>query len=91
MLFDQKKAITTMMARRKSNGDRSMGPAPMKPEIMKDADGEMDGRHAAAQDMMGAMHEKSPAKLMEAMANFIDIHSARKDAAIEDFDGVQEE
>ncbi len=85
MFFDDhKKAITTMMSRRgPKGGAKVMGPASMKPEVVKTEDGEMDGRHAAAQDAMAAMHEKSPAKFMEAMKNFIDIHQSMPQASPE--------
>lgn len=51
-----------------------MGPAPMKPEVVMNEGGEVDGRHLAAQDILGAHHEKSPEKLMEALSNFINLH-----------------
>lgn len=73
---DQKKAITTIMARRKPDGSRTA--APMKAEIVKDEAGEPDGRHEAAQDMMAAMHEKSPQKYSEALSNWMDIHQSMK-------------
>lgn len=74
---DQKKAMMTIMAKRSPNGE--VDSAPMQPETSKDEEGEIDGRHAAAQDMLAAMHEKSAQKLMEAMANFHDLHMAERD------------
>lgn len=71
---DDKQHIMTIIAKRDANGKRSA--APMKQEIVKDEDGEMDGRHAAAQDVIAAMHEKSPEKLMQALSNFVDMHHA---------------
>lgn len=69
----------TVMAKRGAKGGPVIsGPAPMKEEMSMTEPGEPDGRHAAAQDMISAMHEKSPEKLMHAMANFHDIHSAMK-------------
>lgn len=66
-----------MMAKRGPKGGEMLsGPAPMKSEVMKDEEGMPDGRHAAAQDMIAAFHEKSPEKLVQAMANFHDIHSS---------------
>lgn len=77
MFFDdRKKAITTMMGRRNSKGERTVAPAPMKTEVVKNEDGETDGRHLAAQDAISALHEKSPERLMKAFANFIDIHGS---------------
>lgn len=72
---DLKRAMTTIMARRapKTGGTAS---APMKAEVSLEEPGVSDGRHEAAQDMLHAFHEKSPQRLMEAMANFIDLHHA---------------
>lgn len=69
--------MATIMSGRKSASGEDLGSAPMKPEIVKLEDGSMDGRHAASQDMMAAIHEKSPEKLMRAMANFYDIHTGQ--------------
>lgn len=72
------------MAKRSAKGQRLSGPAPMKTEVVKTDEGEIDGRHVAAQDAMAAMHEKSPMKFMDAMSNFIDLHSsAPRDAGNE--------
>lgn len=75
MFFDdRKKAITTILSKRNSKGDVTMHPTAVKPEIHKSEGGEIDGRHAAAQDILGAHNEKSPERLMQALANFIDLH-----------------
>lgn len=74
MMPDPKKAIMTIMAKRHPDGSRSA--APMKEERSMSEEGEMDPRHAAAQDVMMAMHEKSPERLMQAMGNFHDLHMA---------------
>ena len=76
IIGDHKKAITTIMARRHPK-DGTVIASPMKEEIVKSEDGEVDGRHTAAQDAIMAMHEKSPEKLMEALANFMDMHMAK--------------
>ena len=76
MIHDHKKAIATMMAKRNpQDGTTSM--APMKPEISKEEDGSMDGRHAAAEDVLMAIHEKSAHKLKEALGNFHALHMAQ--------------
>jgi hypothetical protein len=77
MILDKKKALMTIMSKR-NDGSGETTSAPMQSEVVKSEDGEIDGRHAAAQDIMAAIHEKSPAKLMEAMANFYDLHMSRK-------------
>lgn len=78
MFFDDtKKAISTMMAKRSAKGEKISGPVPMKAESVKEAPGEPDGRHLAAQDIIAAHHEKSPERLMEALGNFIDLHQSR--------------
>lgn len=75
MFFDdRKKAVTSIMSKRNSKGAVTMHPTEMKPEIHKSEGGEIDGRHAAAQDILGAHHAKSPEMLMNALANFIDLH-----------------
>lgn len=80
MFFDDsRKAITTMMAKRsEKGGPHTMAPTGMKPEETKTEDGQMDGLHAAAQDIIAAHGEKSAHRLMEAMSNFINIHSMQK-------------
>ena len=75
MLWDKKKAMTAIMSKRSKDG--SVESAPMQPSSAKEEDGAMDGRHAAAQDIMMALNEKHPGKLMEAMSNFMDMHAAR--------------
>lgn len=74
MMHDDKKALMTIMSKRKKGGAEASA-APMKTENVSDEDGVPDGRHAAAQDMISAFHEKSPEKLMAAMANFHDLHA----------------
>ena len=75
ILFDEKKRMQTILARRKNTSGEPMGAAQMKPEIVKDENGEIDGRHVAMKDLMAAMHdEKSPHKAMQALANFMDLH-----------------
>ena len=78
MFFDDpKKMITTIMSKRgPKGGEHTMEPTPMKAEVMKDEEGEMDGKHLAAQDIIAAHHSKSPSQLKEAMENFIDLHMA---------------
>lgn len=76
-IHDKKAAVTVMMAKRGGKGGEHIAaPTAMKPEVSMEEPGMPDGRHAAAQDMISAFHEKSPAKLMQAMANFHDIHSS---------------
>lgn len=79
IISDLKRKMTTVMARRSPQGDALSGPAEMKPELSETAPGEPDPRHIAAQDVMAALHEKSPEKFKEAMGNFIDLHGLKKD------------
>lgn len=71
--------MATIMAKRSPKGE-TLGSAPMKSEIVKDQDGEIDGRHVAAQDILAAMNEKSPEKLMQALANFMDLNGMKSDS-----------
>ena len=77
IIMDKKKAMMTIMSKR-NHKDGSVSSSPMQPQIEKDESGEVDGRHAAAQDMIQAFHEKDAHKLAEAMANFHDLHMAAK-------------
>jgi hypothetical protein len=84
MIYDRKKAMDSVMARRAQNGGGHIsGPAPMKADLMKNEDGELDGRHAAAQDLMSSIHEKSPHKMAQALSNFMEMHNAMKDSQLE--------
>jgi hypothetical protein len=73
IIIDKKKAMATIMARRQHK-DGSTTEAPMQPQRSTEMDGTNDPRHAAAQDMLAAFHENNPQKLMEAAANFHDLH-----------------
>ena len=83
MFFDDKhKAITTIMAKRgPKGGQKIMGPAMMKSEEVMDEGGEVDPRHLAAQDILAAHQDGSALKLMDALANFMDLHHARHELA----------
>lgn len=74
MLPVSKAALQNIVRKRHpKTGEHSEAPmASERPTKMEN--GEIDGRHAAAQDVMSAMHEKSSQKLAEALANFHDIH-----------------
>ena len=75
---DVKKTATNIASRRLPlGGPKLMNNTPMKPERVMSEGGVVDGRHLAAQEMLGAMHEKSPMKLMDALSNFIDIHHSK--------------
>ena len=71
--FDNKKALDAILSKRTPKGE-ALGAASMKPEVVKSANGEIDGRHTAAQDAMMAISEKSPEKFMQALGNFVDLH-----------------
>jgi len=76
-MWDKKKMMQTIMKRRRDGkGEVIAEMAPIKPEVMKDEGGMIDKCHVAAQDMLAAIHEKSPEALMRAMVNFMDIYEA---------------
>lgn len=75
MIIDKDKAFTTIMGRRRES-DGSVSEAPMQASDVKSEDGEIDPRHEAAKDILSALNEKHPGKLMEALAAFHDLHSA---------------
>lgn len=74
---DVKKSVTILMSRRSPKGENLSGPAPMKSEKVMNEDREEDGRHVASSDVLAAIHEKSPQRLMEALANFVDLHGTQ--------------
>lgn len=78
LMIDKDKAYTTVMGRRR-DADGSTSEAPMVPSDIKSEDGNADPRHEAAKDILMAMNEKHPGKLMEALAAFHDLHSMHKD------------
>lgn len=57
----------------------------MKEEVLKSEEGEPDPRHMAAQDVLAAMHEKSPEKLMNAMGAFHDLHMTHASKADDEY------
>jgi hypothetical protein len=81
MMWDKKRAMETIMRRRKASGEHPPAPATeMKNEDMMADGGEIDGRHEAAKDILHAHNVKSPEMLMHALINFMDIHMAHGDA-----------
>lgn len=80
MMFDRKKALTTLLQKRNAgSGDMTAGPTPMLEENVRTEDGEPDMHHMAAQDVMDAFHSKSADKLKSSLKNFIDLHMGAKD------------
>jgi hypothetical protein len=77
--MDHKKNAYTIMAKRHPK-DGTQESSPMAPEIAKDEEGQIDERHSAAEDIFMALHEKSPGKLAQALANFYDIHEMMSEA-----------
>lgn len=74
---DKKRYMSVIMARRREPSGEVVSSGEVKPEISREENGEIDGRHQAAQDALMAMSEKSPQKFMEAMGNFIDLHQMK--------------
>jgi len=75
---DHKKISTLIVGKRNMKGERTMEPTAMKGEVVKHEDGEIDGRHLAMQDFIAAHHEKSASKMVDSLANFLDIHMAQR-------------
>lgn len=66
--------MTAILSKRSPKGEVQIERMKVKPEIMMNEEGEVDPKHLAAQDILGAHHEKSPERLMEALSNFINLH-----------------
>lgn len=83
---DDKKSIMTMISRRGNKGEKMSDATPMKPEIVKMADGTPDGRQTAMEDFMSAHREGSASKMADAMKNFMDIHNSTQHLDTSDAD-----
>lgn len=84
IIGDEKKTIATIIASRRSAKGEKLGRSEQKAEIVKTEDGELDGRHVAAQDILHALSAKSPEQLMQALSNFQDLHSTSAPGPVED-------
>lgn len=74
-MWDKKQQMQTIMKRRRNaEGGLISSGSPVKPEIVKDADGEFNQLHVAAEEMLSAFQEKSAEALMRALVNFIDMY-----------------
>jgi hypothetical protein len=78
MVAHKKSVLHVLLSKKTAKGELKAPPTPMKKEVSLTEDGELDGRHAAAEDLIAAHNEKSPQKLAEALSNFIDMHMLRK-------------
>lgn len=74
IIMDKKKAMQSIMARRHPKDGDTMS-APMASTEVKNEHGDVDPRHVAAQDILMAVHEAHPEKLMSSLKNFIDLHN----------------
>ena len=81
MMIDPHKAIATVMDRKRGKDASLEREAPMLPSEVKSKELEMDPRHEAAKDVMGALHGKDSAKLMESLAAFHDLHQMHKESS----------
>lgn len=78
MFWDPKKAMQTIMTRRRGEGGGAItAETPMKPENVSDESGEPDGKHMAATEMIEAFHSKSADGLNKALQNYLDLHLAQ--------------
>lgn len=82
IMVDNKKAITTIMARRRDKKG-STSETLMHPSQMKTEEGETDPRHTAAEDILSALNEKHAGKLTEAMSAFHDFQTMRSEKPAE--------
>lgn len=73
-MIDHKKALAIIVANRKRPAERHvMNSSHELPE--KNEEGGTDPKHAAAQDILHAFHEKSPQRLSEALTAFHHLHA----------------
>lgn len=70
MFDDKKKAANVILSRMKKDGSESH--SEMKPEAQ--VDHAFQGLHAAAEDMINAIHSKSPDDLHKSLRSFLEQH-----------------
>lgn len=71
---DSKKIQTIMMSKRDAKGKKTMETSGMQPEAASN-----DPVHSAAESLIGAMHEKSPGKVVDAMKSFMHHHKVTEE------------
>lgn len=71
---DPKKVAMTIIAKRHPRTSELLSSDPMKEEHVKTEDGQADGRHVAAQEIISAHNQGSAQKLSEALSSFLDMH-----------------
>lgn len=71
MLFDKHKAAQIILSKKDSSGKESS--SPQKPEEAVDHD--FQGLHIAAQDMIHALHNKSPQDLHKALHSYLELRT----------------
>lgn len=72
--WNEKKRYESIMTNKRSPKGELLASGPLKPEVVKMENGEVDPLHIAAKDIIMAHHERSAEKLKQAMRNFIDLH-----------------
>lgn len=77
MILPSPKKMASMIVMKKypPKGGASEFEISMKPEIVKDEDEMSEGKHTSAEDLIAAMHERSPMKVAKALENFMHIYN----------------
>lgn len=74
IILDKKKSMYSIMAKRHPKDGTEMH-AEMVPQEVKTDDGNADPRFVASQDILMAIKDGKPHELMEALKNFMELHS----------------
>lgn len=76
MIMDPHKTAIQIMRKRKAGMPEEPAQAA---EPVQETDGDLDPRHMAAEDVMHAIHARSPHHLLEALKNFHDMHMMHRE------------
>lgn len=76
MFHDKKKTLGTIISK---FGDKKMSEGGKVPSIAQETEPEYTPKHAHAESMIDAFHNKDPHKLVEAMNSFLNEHEEHEE------------
>lgn len=76
MLFDKKKAASIILGKMHKDGssEHEEKPGYAQGGAVENVDHDFEGLHAAAQEMVDAIHNKSPLDVHKALSSYLELH-----------------
>jgi len=74
MLFDKKKAAGIILSKMHPDGHSEDKQHFAQGGAVENVDHDFEGLHAAAQEMMDAIHNKSPMDVHKALSSYLELH-----------------